>query len=163
MNERKYQKQEAGMTPCQTLLKQEGTARRIESMQQSSATPKTEDVGRRLRKIVACSQFSLQCLLVSTVFGTVPSLHPTSFIMIFTLVPLIFSAISKGWHRAKNCLNKKALRGGLRACNNLPQPPPYILVFGGCGRLLHALKPPRSAFLFQQFLTRCHLYILLHF
>ena len=28
----------------------------------------------------------------------------------------------------------------LRACNNLPQPPPYILVFGGCGRLLHALN-----------------------
>ena len=27
------------MTPCQELLKQEGTARRIESMQQSSATP----------------------------------------------------------------------------------------------------------------------------
>ena len=35
---------------------------------------------------------------------------------------------------------------GLRACNNLLQPPPYILVFGGCGRLLHALTPPRSAF-----------------
>ena len=30
---------------------------------------------------------------------------------------------------------------GLRACNNLPQPPPYIFVFGGCGRLLHALNP----------------------
>ena len=28
----------------------------------------------------------------------------------------------------------------LRACNNLPQPPPYILVFWGCGRLLHALN-----------------------
>ena len=27
------------MTPCQKLLKQEGTARRIESMQQSSTTP----------------------------------------------------------------------------------------------------------------------------
>ena len=79
------------MTPCQKLLKQEGTARRIESMQQS---PKTKDVGRGLRKIVACSQSSSQCLLVSTVFGTVSSLHPTSFLMIFTLVPLIFSAIS---------------------------------------------------------------------
>ena len=30
---------------------------------------------------------------------------------------------------------------GLRACNNLPQPPPYILLFRGCGRLLHALNP----------------------
>ena len=27
----------------------------------------------------------------------------------------------------------------LRACNNLPQPPPYM-VFLGCGRLLHALN-----------------------
>ena len=79
------------MTPCQKLLKQEGTARRIESMPQP---PKTKDVGRGLRKIVACSQSSSQCLLVSTVFGTVSSLHPTSFLMIFTLVPLIFSAIS---------------------------------------------------------------------
>ena len=58
---------------------------------------------------------------------------------------------------------KKALRGGVRACNNLPQPNPYILVFGGCGRLLHALTPPRSAFLYLQFLARCHPYILLHF
>ena len=29
---------------------------------------------------------TLQCLLVSIVFGTVSSLHPTSFIMTFTLV-----------------------------------------------------------------------------
>ena len=35
-----------------------------------------------------------------------------------------------------------------RHCNNLPQPYPYILAFGGCGRLLHALTPPRSAFLY---------------
>ena len=28
----------------------------------------------------------------------------------------------------------------LRACNNLPQPPPYISFFWGCGRLLHALN-----------------------
>ena len=61
------------MTPCQKLLKQEGTARRIESMQ----SPKTKDVGKGLRKIVACSQSSSQCLLVSTVFGTVSSLYPT--------------------------------------------------------------------------------------
>ena len=52
----------------------------------------------------------------------------------------------------------------MRACNNLPQPNPYILlyilVFGGCGRLLHALTPPRSAFLYLQILARCHPYIL---
>ena len=46
---------------------------------------------------------------------------------------------------------------GLRACNN---PLPTSLVFG---RLLHALNPPRSAFLFQQSLARCHPYILLRF
>ena len=51
----------------------------------------------------------------------------------------------------------------MRACNNLPQPNPYILVFGGCGRLLYALTPPRSAFLYLQFLAQCHPYILLHF
>ena len=51
----------------------------------------------------------------------------------------------------------------MRECNNLPQPNPYILVFGSCGRLLHALTPPRSAFLYLQFLARCHPYILLHF
>ena len=48
----------------------------------------------------------------------------------------------------------------MRVCNNLPQPNPYILVFGGCGRLLHTLTPTRSAL---QFLARCHPYILLHF
>ena len=52
-------KNEVGITPCQRLLKQEGTARRIESMQQSSDTPKNQDVRRGLQKIVACSQSSL--------------------------------------------------------------------------------------------------------
>ena len=59
-------------------------------MQQSSATLKNQDVGIGLRKIVACSHSSSQCLLVSTVFGTVSSLHPTSFLLIFILVSLIF-------------------------------------------------------------------------
>ena len=59
-------------------------------MQQASATPKNQDVGIGLRKIVACSHSSSQCLLVSTVFRTVSSLHPTSFLMIFILVSLIF-------------------------------------------------------------------------
>ena len=36
-----------------------------------------------LRKIVNSTS---QCLLVSPVFGTVSSLHPTSFLMIFILV-----------------------------------------------------------------------------
>ena len=33
----------------------------------------------------------------------------------------------------------------------------------GCGRLLHTLTPPRSAFLYLQFLAWSHPYILLHF
>ena len=76
------------MAPCQKLLKQEGSARRprIESMQQFSTTPKNQDARRGLQKIIVlCSQSSSHCLLVSIVFGTVPSLHPTSFLMIFTL------------------------------------------------------------------------------
>ena len=82
------------MTPCQKLLKQEGTARRIESMQQSSATPKNQ----RCREGVAedCCMLSI-LLAVPRRFlfqHTVSSLHPTSFLMIFTHVPLIFSAIS---------------------------------------------------------------------
>ena len=78
------------VTPCQKLLKQESTARRIESMQQSSTTPKNQDVGRGLRKIVACSQSSSQCFLVSTVFGRC---YPYILLrMIFILVSLIFSA-----------------------------------------------------------------------
>ena len=42
---------------------------------------------------------------------------------------------------------RKHCKVGLRACNNLPQPPPYILVFGGCGRLLHSLNPTLQCFL----------------
>ena len=61
-------------------------------MQQSSATQSLHLSFWGLRKIVACSHSSSQCLLVSTVFGTVSSLHPTSFLMIFTLVSLIFSS-----------------------------------------------------------------------
>ena len=55
-------------------------------MQQSSATQSLHLSFWGLQKIVACSHSSLQCLLVSTVFGTVSSLHLTSFVMIFILV-----------------------------------------------------------------------------
>ena len=55
-------------------------------MQQSSATQSLHLSYWGLRKIVACSHSSSQCLLVPTVFGTVSSLHPTSFLMIFILV-----------------------------------------------------------------------------
>ena len=59
-------------------------------MQQSSATQSLHLSFWGLRKIVACSHSSSQYLLVSTVFGTVSSLHPTSFLMLFVLVSLIF-------------------------------------------------------------------------
>ena len=55
-------------------------------MQQSSATPSLHLDFWGLRKIFACSPSSSQCLLVPTVFGTVSSLHPISFLMIFILV-----------------------------------------------------------------------------
>ena len=57
-------------------------------MQQSSATP---DIGIGLRKIVACSHSSSQCLLVSTVFGTVLSLY-TSF---YRSIPIIRTSFVK--------------------------------------------------------------------
>ena len=85
-------KNEVGMTPCQKLLKQEGTE--LRACNNLPQPPKTKDVGRGLWKIVACSQSSSQCLLVSTVFGTVSSLHPTSFVMIFTLVITMNTAVS---------------------------------------------------------------------
>ena len=76
-------------------------------MQQSSATPKNKDVGIGLRKIVACSHSSSQCLRVPTVFGTVSSLHPTSFLMIFILVSLknfypgLALTVARGGHQSK--------------------------------------------------------------
>ena len=51
----------------------------------------------------------------------------------------------------------------LRACNNLPQPPPYISFFEGCGRLLHALNHTLQWLLVSTVLARCHPYILFHF
>ena len=58
-------------------------------MQQSSTTPqKPRCIGIGLRKIVACSHSSSQCLLVPTALGMVSSVHPTS--IIFILVSQIF-------------------------------------------------------------------------
>ena len=82
------------MTPCQKLLKQEGTARRSESMQQSSATPSlhlwflgvAED----------CCMLSI-LLAVPSCFNSFlarchPYNHATSFLIIFILVIL--------WHHS---------------------------------------------------------------
>ena len=52
-------------------------------MQQSSVTPKNQDVGIGLRKIVAYSHSSLQCLLVSTVFWH--GVIPTSYFIIILI------------------------------------------------------------------------------
>ena len=64
-------------------------------MQQSSATQSLHLSFWGLRKIVAYSHSSSQCLLVPTVFGTVSSLHPTSFLMIFILVVKLIRHILK--------------------------------------------------------------------
>ena len=93
-------------------------------MQQSSATQSLHLSFWELRKIVACSHSSSQCLLVSIVFGTVTSLHPTSFLMIFILVVIVlrvestFSAwsITKCITRMKNYL---VLHGGQLTCLSL--------------------------------------------
>ena len=52
---------------------------------------------------------------------------------------------------------------GMRVCNNLPQPPPNISFLGACGRLLRALNPHHSAFLYQQFLAQCHPYFIFNY
>ena len=65
------------MTPCQKLLKQEGTARRIESMQQSSATPKN----KRCRDGVAedCCMLSILLAVPSCFNSFWHGVIPTSY------------------------------------------------------------------------------------
>ena len=80
-------------------------------MQQSSATQSLHLSFWGLRKIVACSHSSSQCLLVSTVFGTVSSLHPTSFLMIFILVHSSHFTSGQFWNFTvqdpqENCLHE---------------------------------------------------------
>ena len=68
----------------------------VESMQQSSATPKNRDIGRGLRKTVTCSQPYLAVPSVSAVFGTYVVI-PTSYFIFndfytcFTHFPLAVS------------------------------------------------------------------------
>ena len=86
------------MTPCQKLLKQEGTARRIESMQQSSATPPYIMI---LGVAEDCCMLSILLAVPScfNIFGTVSSLYPISFLMIFTLVirPVYTNSLMKAF------------------------------------------------------------------
>ena len=60
----------------------------VESMQQSSATPPYISVFWGCGRLLHALNHTLQWLLVSTVFGTVSSLHLISFLMIFTLVEI---------------------------------------------------------------------------
>ena len=109
-------------------------------MQQSYATQSLHLSFWGLRKIVACSHSSSQCLLVSTVFGTVSSLHPTSFLMIFILVYILIRAVPllvyytsiKIIKNEVGCRDDAMPKTGdtrrhceveLTVCNNLPQPP----------------------------------------
>ena len=54
---------------------------------------------------------------------------------------------------------RRPCKVGLRACNDILQPPPYMTAFGGCGRLLHALNPTSQGLLVPTVLARCHPYI----
>ena len=77
------------MTPCQKVLKEEGTVRRIESMQQSSATPKNQ----RCREGVAedCCMLSI-LLAVPSCFNTFwHGVIPTSYFIFYTCSTHFFS------------------------------------------------------------------------
>ena len=65
---------------------------------------------------------------MSPVFGTVSSLHPTSFLMIFVLVGYRDDIVPKAVDIAKKV--------GLKAGNNLPQPYPFLEVAEDCCKLL---------------------------
>ena len=81
-------KYDVGMTPCQKLLKQEGTAR-IESMKQSSATPKNQ----RCREGVAedCSMLSI--LAVPSCFNSFwHGVIPTSYFIFNDFYTCIYSS-----------------------------------------------------------------------
>ena len=63
-------------------------------MQQSSATPRNQDVGIGLRKIVACSHSSSHaCLLISTVF--LARCHPYVLLHFYTCFTNFLSRLSE--------------------------------------------------------------------
>ena len=70
--------------------------------------PQKQVVGRSYRRLLRSLNPTLQGLLVATVFGTVSSLHATSFLMIFTLVLLIFPshklALDWSWYYGAQCI-----------------------------------------------------------
>ena len=111
------------MTPCQKLLKQEGTARRIESTQQSSATPSLHLWF--LGVVEDCCMLSILLAVPSCFSSFWHGVIPTSYFIFNDFYTCTIRHHKVGW----------------RACNNFLRPHPYILVFWGCGRLLHALNP----------------------
>ena len=70
-------KNNVGITPCQKLLKQEGTARRIESTQQSSAT-------QRCREGEDCSMLSILLAVPSCFNSFWHGVIPTSYFIFST-------------------------------------------------------------------------------
>ena len=62
-------------------------------MQQSSATPKNQDVGIGLQKIVACSHSSSQCLLVP-IYSFWHGVIPTSYFIFYTCFTNFLSRLS---------------------------------------------------------------------
>ena len=82
-----------GMTPYQKLRYKKPLQGMVESMQQSYATPKNRDVGRGLRKIVACSQPYLAVhgfLYLQFCHGVIPTSY-FDFSTYFTHFPLTVS------------------------------------------------------------------------
>ena len=130
-------------------------------MQQSSATQSLHLSFWGLRKIVACSHSSSQCLLVSTVFGTVSSLHPTSFLMILHLFHTL--------NRAKNCRYKKPLQDMVESMQQSSATPKNQDVGRGLRKIVACSQPyltvasciysfwhgviPTSYFIFNDFYT----------
>ena len=111
----------------------------VESMQQSSATPSLHLGFLGLRKIVACSQPYLA--VASCTYSFWHGVIPTSYFIFNDFYTcIIYKCKNEVGCRDDIVPKTVKTRRRLRACNNLPQLPPYILVFGGCGRLLNALN-----------------------
>ena len=92
------------------------TRRRSESMQQSSTTQSLYLGFWGLRKIVAFSHSSLQCHLVSRVFGMV--------LVIITSIKIIKNEVGcRDDTMPKTGDTRRHCEVELTVCNNLPQPP----------------------------------------
>ena len=99
------------MTPCQKLLKQEGTARRIESMQQSSATPSlhlwflgvAED----------CCMLSILLAVPSCFSSFWHGVIPTSYFIFNDFYTCTIRHHKVGWRACNNFLQPHSLHLGV--------------------------------------------------